>query len=125
MSKPPFLRFLTLRFILIVLFLTAAQIVLAWVLWQRMILLERFFFGDVLLIFGALDGAVGGLTMVRNQPYSASNSPVGVPAFQVQPSEDERRQLMWDEMTSQSNFARYMIGVSLLTIAVSIAVTYL
>lgn len=125
MSKLTRLRLPSLRSILIVLVLTALQTGLAWYLWQRMVLLQRFPYGDVLLLFGAIDGTIGGLAMVRNRPFSASHSPIGVPAFQVQPSEDEQRNLLLDEFNSQKSFAGYVLAISLLTILVSIMVTYL
>lgn len=125
MNNRPTLRLPSLRSILIVLVLTALQALLAWYLLPRMVIFQRFFYGDLLLLFGALDGTIGGLTMVRNRPYSANTSPVGVPAFQVQADEDEQRKLMVDELHSQRSFGASMLAISALTILLSLAVTYL
>jgi hypothetical protein len=125
MSKRNIFQRIRWRRLLALVILTILQGILAWVVYQRVPLFERWYFGDVLLTFGALDGAIGGLAMIRSMPYSANTGPFGVPAFPVQASEDERHHQLMDELKSQKSFGGIMFGTALLTILVSLAVTYL
>ena len=113
------------RRLLAILILTILQGILAWVVFNRVSLFERWYFGDVLLTFGALDGAIGGLAMIRSAPYSANTGPFGVPAFPVNASEEERHQQLTDEFASQKTFGAVMFGTAVLTILVSLAITYM
>lgn len=124
MSRSGFFRSFWVRTILGVLVVVAVQAVLVWLLSQRVSWLQGKRYGDILLLFGVVEVLMGSTTM-SGSDRGFSDPRHGVPAFPVQNSEQEQRELMLAEFIQRRSFSLRVIAIGVLTILVSIAFTYL
>jgi hypothetical protein len=104
--------------------LEVAFLALSWLLNQYWILLQRFSYADVLFIMGTLACMIGAVGMMRS-PYWLSLSPWGVWAPAVQSTEEEKREQLMDEIKHQKSFGLNVLAVGVISILLSIALTYI
>ena len=107
-----------------ILVLEAAFLAFTWLLNQYLPSLQRVSFGDALFIMGALASAIGCAGMFRS-PYWVPLSPMGVWASSTQANEEEKRTQLVDELMHQTSFGLRILAIGVITILVSIAVTYI
>jgi hypothetical protein len=124
MDKRRILRSFWLRISLEVLLLWAVIVALVWLLYSQVTSLQRFYFSDVLFIVGALECAIasGGLF---GRPFEITGGPqYGAPALPVQSSEEERRMQALANFVQQRTFGIRLFAIGLLTILLSIVMTF-
>ncbi len=94
-----------------------------WLLNRYWSLMQRFTYADTLLIMGALAAIMGSAGMMRS-PYGIPLSSGGIWASHFRVTEDEKHEQLVDEMIHQTSFGMRFLAVGVITILVSIALTY-
>jgi hypothetical protein len=107
-----------------ILALEAAFLAFSWLLNRYLTFLQRFSFADVLFFMGAVASTIGSAGMMRS-PYRMMLSPWGVWASQVQPTEEERRAQLIDELMHQASFGLRILAIGVITILLSMALTFI
>jgi hypothetical protein len=104
--------------------LEAAYLALSWLLHRYWIILQHLSFADVLFFMGALASTIGSAGIMRS-PYGVPLSQLGVWASPVQPTEEERRVQLVDELIRRTSFGLRLLAVGLITILLSAVMTYI
>ncbi len=113
-----------LRWLLKVVVGEALLLVVAWILHESLGPFQRISFSDELFIIGALAGAIGSTGMFRN-PYGWNTSPIGVQAYPVQTSEEEKRVQLLVDFMRQRSIGLLLLAIGLLTILASAGILLL
>ncbi len=123
MANTRFFRVYWLRAGLKLLVLEVAFLALAWLLYQHESGWHRFRFSDVLFIISSIMLITASVGMM-SRPFEIPNSPWGVTALPVQPSEEERHLQILANYYEQKKFGVSLAVMGLLTFLVAVGLSY-
>lgn len=101
------------------------QIAVAWLLNRNVRSMQHIRFTDGLFLLGVLELMAASIGMM-GRPYNASQGPGrGVPAYPVQPSDQEERSQALAELVEGHYFASRLAIIGVVTILIAVGLTYL